>query len=160
VDGREKHPRPFGTLNPYTPGKPSFVLALTSEVEDLAARSKQPWPRSESDGMVAVFKADPSRISCHEAKRRMKRFLASLEEHENEEGKKWQVGTRTVEVTIPDIDLAGLDWPESVILANLAFGTVNPIAAEYGPPGGNRTRVAMLLCSVTGVVTSVKPAPS
>jgi hypothetical protein len=47
------------------------------------------------------------------------------------------VGTRTVEVTIPDVDLANnVDWPEAALLAHFAFGTPNPIASEYEPPQG------------------------
>jgi hypothetical protein len=61
----------------------------------------------------------------------MRAFIASLEPQENEQGDRWQVGTRTIDVTIPNVEIASLDWPEAVVLASFAFGTPNPIAAEY-----------------------------
>jgi hypothetical protein len=68
----------------------------------------------------------------------MRAFLASLEEQENEEGEKWQVGNRSVTVTVPDIDLSELGWPEAILLSHFAWGTPNPIAAETQPqPGPN-----------------------
>jgi hypothetical protein len=45
------------------------------------------------------------------------------------------IGTRTVEVTIPDVDLSELGWSEAILLPHLAFGTPFPIAAEYEPKG-------------------------
>jgi hypothetical protein len=99
------------------------------EVVTLAGRTKGPklpkprWPRSD-DGTVAVLRFDPSRISHHEARKRMRAFLTEVEQTEGR--------TRTFEVTIPDVDLANnVDWPEAALLAHFAFGTPNPIAAEY-----------------------------
>jgi hypothetical protein len=71
--------------------------------------------------------ADPERISCHDARRQMKAFLHEIDP----EGKGMQ--TRTVTVEIPDVDLSELDWPEGALLAHFAFGTPNPISAEYEP---------------------------
>jgi hypothetical protein len=45
------------------------------------------------------------------------------------EGKCMQ--TRTVTFEIPDVDLSELDWPEVIVRAHFAFGTPNPISAEY-----------------------------
>jgi hypothetical protein len=82
------------------------------------------------DKRAAVFRFDPARISQHEARRRMKAFLASLEAEDEETGERI-IGTRTVEVTIPDVPIVELDWPEAIMLSLFAFGTPFPIASEY-----------------------------
>jgi hypothetical protein len=48
-------------------------------------RAPGPWPKAD-DGTDAVSKVDPSRISSHEARRRIRSFLASLDEQEDEGG--------------------------------------------------------------------------
>jgi hypothetical protein len=89
----------------------------------MTGRSVLPWPKSD-DGTVAVFRVDPSRISCHEAKRRIKAFLHQL----SQDGSGMK--TRTVTVEIPHVDLTELQWPEAILVAHLAFGTPFPLAAE------------------------------
>jgi hypothetical protein len=62
----------------------------------------------------------------------MKSFLASLEEEDQETGDRL-IGTRSVTVTIPDVDLTELGWPEAILLAHLAFQTPFPLAGAYVP---------------------------
>jgi hypothetical protein len=62
----------------------------------------------------------------------MRAFLIGVEAEDQETGDSL-IGTRSVTVTIPDVDLSELGWPEAILVAHLAFGTPNPIAAEMQP---------------------------
>jgi integrase len=59
------------------------------------------------DKTHAAFRFDPARISTHEARRRMKAFKLGVEAEDHETGDRL-IGTRSVTVTIPDIDLSEL----------------------------------------------------